>query len=109
MVSYLDKIVDGKLPWGIDTPNHQGETPLMIVLKLFNYELIELLIGSGANLQAIDKKGDTSFHYAARLYREKVTTFKGTKRGETNVIGWPNQEIAPSIFMVNIICIRNTN
>jgi hypothetical protein len=108
-VSYLNKIVDGKLPWGIDTPNYQGKTPLMIVLELFNYELIEHLIGAGANLQAIDKKGDTSFHYAARLYREKVTTFKGTKRGETNFISWPNQEIAPAIFKVNIICIRNTN
>ncbi len=33
----------------------------MIVVEEFNYELIEFLIGVGANLQAIDKKGDTYF------------------------------------------------
>ncbi len=84
---YVDKDENGK-PWGIDTPNYKGITPLMIVVKKFNYELIEHLIGAGANLQAIDKKGDAPFHYAARLYREKP--FK-----------WPNQETAPEIFKVN--------
>jgi hypothetical protein len=100
-VSYLDKIEDDELSWGIDTPNEKGETPLIIVLEKFNHELIELLIGAGANLQAKDKKGDTPFHYAARLYREKGTTFKRTIRRGAIFISWPNQEIAPAIFKVN--------
>jgi hypothetical protein len=87
----VDKDENGK-PWGIDTPFKEKETPLMRVVKKFNYELIEFLIGIGANLQAKDKKGDTSFHYAARLYRKKETWPRPPN--------WPNQETAPEIFKV---------
>jgi ankyrin repeat protein len=71
-VSNVDKEENGK-PWAIDTPNDEGETPLMIVLEKFDYELIEHLIVAGANLKATDDDddGDTPFHYAARLYRER--------------------------------------
>jgi hypothetical protein len=85
----VNKDENGK-PWGIDTPNYQGKTPLMIVVKKFNYELIEHLIGAGANLHAIDKKGNTPFHCAARLFRQKKRPPK-----------CPNQESAPDIFKVN--------
>ncbi len=88
-MSNVDKDENGK-PWGIDTPNYKGKTPLMIVVEKFNYELIELLIGAGANLQATNDDGHTPFHYAARLYREKKRPFK-----------WPNQETASEIFKVN--------
>ncbi|XP_046654681.1 E3 ubiquitin-protein ligase mib1-like [Daphnia pulicaria] len=90
LVSNVDKDENGK-PWGIDTPNKEKETPLMRVVKKFNYELIEILIGSGANLQATNDDGHTPFHYAASLYKEK-------KRHPN----WPNQETAPAIFKVNI-------
>ncbi|XP_046454465.1 E3 ubiquitin-protein ligase MIB2-like [Daphnia pulex] len=86
LVSNVDKDENGK-PWGIDTPNYQGKTPLMRVVEKFNYELIEHLIGAGANLHATDKKGDAPFHYAARLYREKKRPLE-----------WPNQETSPEIF-----------
>lgn len=99
----MDKDENGK-PWGIDTPNKEGKTPLMRVVEQFNYELIELLIGAGANLQAIDKKGDTPFHYAARLYREKLTTFTKRNKCETYFVSWPNQETAPAIFKVTFKC-----
>jgi hypothetical protein len=88
-VSYVDKDKNGK-PWGIDAPNKEKETPLMRVVEKCNYELIEFLIRAGANLHAIDKKGDTSFHYAARLHREKKRPLE-----------WPNRETAPEIFKVN--------
>jgi ankyrin repeat protein len=91
-VSEVDKDENGK-PWGIDTPNKEGKTPLMRVVEKFNYELIEHLIEAGANLQAIDVKGDTPFHYAARLFREKKSVN----------MNWPNEETAPTIFKVNTI------
>ncbi len=95
----MEKDENGK-PWGIDTPNWRGMTPLMRVIQRGNYELIEFLIEAGANLQATDKYGDTPFHYAARLFRENKKLPK---------INWPNEKTAPQISKVNFIFIRKKN
>ncbi len=95
-MSHVEKDENGK-PWGIDTPNKKGMTPLMRAIRNGNYELIEFLIEAGANLQATDTKGDTSFHYAARLFRENKKLPK---------INWPNEKTAPQISKVNFIFIR---
>lgn len=68
LVSEVDEDENGK-PWAIDTPNKEGKTPLMRVVEKCYYELIEVLIRDGANLQITDDDGDTPFHYAALLYR----------------------------------------
>ena len=92
----MEKDEIGK-PWGIDTPNKEGMTPLMRVVENCNYELIEFLIEAGANLQATDNSNDTPFHYAARLFH---------KNKESSEINWPNEKTAPQISKVNFIFIR---
>ncbi len=95
-MSQVEKDENGK-PWGIDTPNEEGMTPLMRVIERGNYELIEFLIEAGANLQATDTEGDTPFHYAARLFHDKKKSSK---------INWLNEKTAPQISKVNFILIR---
>ena len=92
----MEKDEIGK-PWGIDTPNKEGMTPLMRVVENCNYELIEFLIEAGANLQATDRNGFTPFHYAARLFLENK---------ESSKICWPSEKTAPQITKVNFILIR---
>ncbi len=95
----MEKDENGK-PWGIDTPNWRGMTPLMTVIEKGNYELIEFLIEAGANLQATDTDGDTPFHRAARLFR---------KNKESSTINWPNEKTAPQISKVNFIFVGKKN
>jgi hypothetical protein len=93
LVEQLDKDEKGK-PWGIDIQESiEKNTPLMKVIQKSNCELIETLIGAGANLQAVDIKGDNAFHYATRLVQQK----------ELPAVNWPSRATSPYIFEVNII------
>jgi ankyrin repeat protein len=85
-VSEVDEDENGKT-WAIDTPNKEGKTPLMRVVEKCNYELIEVLIRDGANLQITDDDGDSISLRCAFVPRP---------------LEWPNQETAPEIFKVNI-------
>jgi hypothetical protein len=40
-----------------------GMTPLMSAAKLNSLSAVELLIGAGANVKALDSKGNTALHY----------------------------------------------
>jgi hypothetical protein len=96
LVEQLDKDEKGR-PWGIDIQvsgsslQESGNTPLMEVIQQRNCELIETLIGAGANLHAITNEGHTAFHYGVRLVHNK----------KLPAIHWPNGVTSPDIFEVS--------
>jgi len=52
----------------IDAPNYEGETPFMIASMIGATESIKLLAGAGAgaNIHAMNNKGETALHLAAK-------------------------------------------
>jgi len=50
----------------VDAPNYEGETPFMIASMIGATESIKLLVGAGANIHAMNNKGETALHLAAK-------------------------------------------
>jgi len=55
----------------IDAPTLEGNTPFMIASKIGATESIKLLADAGANIHAMNKKGQTALHLAAKAYQYK--------------------------------------
>lgn len=69
----------------VDIQTNVGVTPLMLSCRKAHYQLVEMLVKGGANVQAVDNKGETTVIYAAAAKRFKTP---------------PNADSAPEIFMV---------
>lgn len=70
----------------------------MLATERYNYELIEILIKAGANLQAIDTKGETAFHYAATQLSKRSYP----RDNKTHWIRGLTHESAPKMFTVRV-------
>ena len=44
----------------LEAQNKSGETALLIACKNKDYSIVDLLIGAGANVKAVDKDGNTT-------------------------------------------------
>ncbi len=51
--------------------SHLGDTALITACRLCSYEIISLLIGSGADISVKNDKGDTAFEVAQRVFNER--------------------------------------
>ena len=61
-VAVLNKL---KNPTKIDTPNHEGRTPLMIASQNGHQTIVEFLIEHRTNVATVDRFGNTALHLAA--------------------------------------------
>ncbi|KZO96536.1 ankyrin [Calocera viscosa TUFC12733] len=59
-------------PPDVNIKDSQGWTPLMIAASAGQDDIVELLIGAGADVKAVNEKGITALHYAASKGRHEI-------------------------------------
>ncbi|MBR5523034.1 MAG: ankyrin repeat domain-containing protein [Akkermansia sp.] len=62
----LLRVLLEQCPQGLEVPDDQGRTPLMIAAQSADEACLRLLLEKGANVHACDKSGYTALAYAAR-------------------------------------------
>ncbi|KZT61104.1 ankyrin [Calocera cornea HHB12733] len=60
------------LPPDVNVKDSQGWTPLMIAVSAVRDDIVELLIGAGADVKAVNEKGITALHYASSKGRYEI-------------------------------------
>lgn len=57
---------------GIDHKNEKGLTPLMLAVINNNVDLVRILLEKGANINEVDKQGNTALIYACALNKKEM-------------------------------------
>lgn len=73
----------------INKPNRNGVTPLQISMKTSNDEMMQYLIGHGADVSQLDKEGNTLLHLAIKNNSEKL--IKTLLRSYPGMLNSPNK------------------
>ena len=64
----------------LDAADEDGRTPLLYAVGWGHQEIVELLLGQGAQVHLTDKEGRTPLHWAAGLGHKPIAVMLLTKR-----------------------------
>ena len=79
----------------INQPDSSGNTPLMIAISLGRLEIVRTLLGLGADVRAVNTKGNSALHYLPCLKGDSLNIVADLIRGGADINQRDNKGYTP--------------